>query len=66
MLLSSGSDGAIYEWSVRDLKRERENVLKGCNYHSITASDVQLSQIYAVGSDHKLKSLQKIEVIIKF
>ena len=27
-LVSGGMDGAVYEWRVKDLKREKENVLK--------------------------------------
>lgn len=27
-LVSAGMDGAVYEWRLKDLKREKENVLK--------------------------------------
>ena len=27
-LVSGGMDGAVYEWRIKDLKREKENVLK--------------------------------------
>lgn len=27
-LVSAGADGAVYEWKVKDVKREKENVLK--------------------------------------
>jgi hypothetical protein len=31
-LVSAGADGAVYEWSMHDMKRLQENVLKGCSY----------------------------------
>lgn len=27
-LISAGMDGAVYEWRLKDLKREKEHVLK--------------------------------------
>ncbi len=29
-IISSGVDGAVYEWRVSTMRRERENVLKVC------------------------------------
>ena len=37
-LTTAGMDGAIYEWRLRDFKRERETVHKGCSYTSIAVS----------------------------
>lgn len=31
-IVSAGADGAVYEWRLSDQKREKENVLKGCQY----------------------------------
>lgn len=31
-VVSAGADGAVYEWRLSDLRREKENVLKGCQY----------------------------------
>ena len=47
-------DGAVYEWKLKDLKREKENVLKQCNYACVLATPDTRS-IFAVGSDKKLK-----------
>jgi hypothetical protein len=42
-------DGAVYEWRLRDFKREKENVLKGVNYSSVLATpDCKL--LYAAGA----------------
>jgi WD40 repeat protein len=27
-LVSAGADGAVYEWRLKDLRREKENVIK--------------------------------------
>lgn len=37
-LLSAGSDGAVYEWDVRDGKRAREFLQKGSRIHGVAAS----------------------------
>jgi hypothetical protein len=31
-VVSAGADGAVYEWRLSDLRRKKENVLKGCQY----------------------------------
>ncbi|KAK9830297.1 hypothetical protein WJX72_010857 [[Myrmecia] bisecta] len=56
-LVSAGVDGAVYEWKLRDFKREKENVLKGCNYTCVVATPDNHT-LYAVGSDKKLKELE--------
>jgi WD40 repeat protein len=33
-LVSAGMDGAVYEWKLSDLKRDKESVLKGCQYNA--------------------------------
>ncbi|GMH45741.1 hypothetical protein BSKO_13704 [Bryopsis sp. KO-2023] len=56
-LISAGMDGAVYEWRLKDFKREKENVLKGCNYTCVLSTPDSKS-IYAVGSDMKLKEME--------
>lgn len=36
-IVSAGADGAVYEWRLSDQKREKENVLKGCQYRWVPA-----------------------------
>ena len=55
-LISCGTHGAVYEWSVSSGKRETECVLKSCSYNCVTVSpDAKI--IFAVGSDHTLKEI---------
>ena len=56
MLVSAGSDGAVYSWSVRELKRESEHILKNCNYTCAVASS-DGKTVWAVGSDRILKEI---------
>jgi len=61
-VITSGTEGAVYEWSLRDLsghagqgiRRETESILKTCSYSSATFS-FDNKTIYAVGSDKTLK-----------
>jgi WD40 repeat protein len=62
MVVTAGMDGAVYEWQLRDFKRERENVNKGCGY-SCVAGATDSNSIFAVGSDKKLKELDDAQVI---
>eukprot|EP01049_Picozoa_sp_SAG25_P000738 SAG25_NODE_27_length_21065_cov_19.427931_6_plen_457_part_00 len=57
-LVSAGLDGAVYEWKIKEFKRDgdRDNVLKSCQYTSVVASQDARS-IFAVGSDKKLKEI---------
>lgn len=63
-VISAGSDGAIYEWSLKDLsghagqgiKRESESILKACSYNSVCMA-ADSKTIYAVGSDQTLKEI---------
>ncbi len=60
-LISAGMDGAVYEWRLRDLKREKEHVLKGCAYSSVLATpDCKL--LYATGTDKKIKEFEDSSV----
>lgn len=53
-------DGAVYEWRLKDFKREKENVLKGCNY-TCALSTADSKNIYGVGSDMRLKEMEEIQ-----
>eukprot|EP00198_Chlamydomonas_reinhardtii_P011942 XP_001701279.1 flagellar associated protein [Chlamydomonas reinhardtii] len=56
-LISAGMDGAVYEWRLKDLKRDKEHVLKGCAYASVLATpDCKL--LYATGTDKKIKEFE--------
>lgn len=48
-VVSAGMDGAVYEWRLKDFKREKENVLKGCNYTSVLATP-DCKTLYAAGA----------------
>jgi cilia- and flagella-associated protein 57 len=54
ILVSAGSDGAVYTWIIRDLKRENEHILKSCSYTSAVCTNDGKS-VFAVGSDKCLK-----------
>ena len=61
-LISAGMDGAIYEWSLKDLgstsgvvgKRDGESIMKTCSYSCAIATP-DTKAIFAVGSDKTLK-----------
>ncbi|KAL3131590.1 hypothetical protein ABBQ38_007889 [Trebouxia sp. C0009 RCD-2024] len=58
-LVSAGVDGAVYEWRLKDFKRSKENVLKGCSYSCVVATPDSRA-LYVVGSDKKLKELEEV------
>jgi WD40 repeat protein len=61
VLVSAGTDGAVYTWSTRDFKRENEHILKTCSYSSaICTADGKT--VYAVGIDHLLKEITESSV----
>ncbi|KAI9351164.1 WD repeat-containing protein 65-like protein [Zopfochytrium polystomum] len=61
VLISSGADGAVYTWLVRDFKRESEHILKSCSYTSaVCTPDGKL--VYAVGSDKLMKEISESTV----
>jgi WD40 repeat protein len=61
-LISAGMDGAIYDWSLKDLKREGENVIKSCSY-TCAISSVDGRSLYAVGSDKIIKEIRDSQVV---
>ena len=64
-IVSAGGDGAIYEWTVADGKRENECVIKSCSYTSVVvSSDTQY--VYASGSDSKLREVHDSSVVREF
>eukprot|EP00976_Prorocentrum_cordatum_P089284 1187664-Prorocentrum_minimum.AAC.4 len=54
-------DGAVYEWTMKDFKRNKENVIKGCGYNCVLSTP-DSHQILAVGSDRKLKEFEESPV----
>ncbi|KAJ3295052.1 Cilia- and flagella-associated protein 57 [Borealophlyctis nickersoniae] len=55
-LVSAGSDGAVYTWNVKDLKRENEHILKSCAYSAAVCGSGG-KVVWAVGSDKMLKEI---------
>ncbi|KAI9149781.1 hypothetical protein H9P43_009960 [Blastocladiella emersonii ATCC 22665] len=45
-LVSAGMEGAIYEWNVREMRRDGENILKSCSYTCAVAA-TEGKSIYA-------------------
>ena len=66
-IVSAGMDGAVYEWGIKEFKRdgERDNVLKSCQYTSVVAS-TDARSIFAVGSDKKLKEISDSQTSKEF
>ncbi|KAI9224597.1 WD40-repeat-containing domain protein [Blastocladiella britannica] len=63
-LVSAGAEGAMYEWNIREMRRESENILKSCSYScAITSSGEGSRSIYAVGSDRTLKEIVDSQVV---
>ncbi|XP_075770713.1 cilia- and flagella-associated protein 57 isoform X2 [Pelodiscus sinensis] len=61
-LISCGTDGAVYEWSLLTGKRDTECVLKTCSYSSVAMSpDAKI--IFAVGSDQTLKEISDSSIL---
>ncbi|KAK9915002.1 hypothetical protein WJX75_003504 [Coccomyxa subellipsoidea] len=59
LLTTAGSDGAVYQWKLKNFKRAKENVLKGCMYNcAVATADSQ--RLYATSSDRKIKELEEI------
>ncbi|TPX56516.1 hypothetical protein PhCBS80983_g04473 [Powellomyces hirtus] len=55
-LVSAGADGAVYAWSLADIKRENEYILKSTSYScAIISADGRT--MWAVGSDRMLKEI---------
>ncbi|KNC99492.1 uncharacterized protein SPPG_04888 [Spizellomyces punctatus DAOM BR117] len=64
-LVSAGADGAVYAWSVAEMKRENEHILKSTAYScAVVAKDGKT--MWAVGSDMMLKEITESTVTIEF
>lgn len=61
VLVSAGSDGAVYTWSMQEFKRESEHILKTCSYSSAVCSPSGKT-VYAVGIDRMLKEITESSV----
>ncbi|KAI9144944.1 WD40-repeat-containing domain protein [Paraphysoderma sedebokerense] len=62
-LVSAGSDGAVYTWTVKDLKRENECIIKSCSYSSAVCGSVNDRTVFAVGTDKMLKEITDSVVV---
>ena len=60
-LITCGMDGAVYEWSPTEAKRNNEVVLKTCAYSDLTVSG-NGKCAYAVGSDKTIKEITESQV----
>ena len=60
-LVSSGLDGAVYEWDTMTGKRLSENIMKGCGYTGVTISP-DGKQLFATGNDRMMKELLESQV----
>ncbi|ORX57709.1 WD repeat-containing protein 65 [Piromyces finnis] len=65
-IITSGIDGAVYQWSLKDMirgecKRGSESFLKSCLYTSAICSN-DCKKNYAVGSDKTLKEIQDSQI----
>ena len=58
-------DGAVYEWDAISGRRTGEFVLKNCSYTSVGLS-VDARNIFAVGSDRKLKEISDSQVCLHY
>ncbi|KAJ3076789.1 Cilia- and flagella-associated protein 57 [Podochytrium sp. JEL0797] len=61
ILVSAGTDGAVYSWVTKDGKRDGEYILKNCSYTSAVCTGDGKS-LYAVGSDRTLKEITDLAV----
>nr|CAB3267722.1 WD repeat-containing protein 65 [Phallusia mammillata] len=61
-LISSGMDGAVYEWSPTAAKRMNEVVLKTCAYSGVAVSPSG-KHTYAVGSDKTIKEITESQIL---
>ncbi|KAJ3321023.1 Cilia- and flagella-associated protein 57 [Boothiomyces sp. JEL0866] len=64
-LVSSGSDGAVYTWNMRTMKREHEHILKTCGYFDAVCSPSGRT-MYAVGTDRMVKEITESTVTKEF
>jgi len=63
-LLSVGMDGAIFDWLLKDSRKENEYSIKSAHYTSVTAGSPAVGSsaspyIWAVAADRKLREFEK-------
>jgi len=64
-LVSAGMDGAVYQWDLKENKRDGEYVKKGCNYSSALSSKAG-DAIFAAGNDNMLREVEfPVSVVTK-
>ena len=61
-ITTAGADGAVYEWRLRDSRREREMVHKGCVYNTVTMTE-DSGCIFATGSDGRIRQIDQAHVV---
>ncbi|KAK7194984.1 WD domain, G-beta repeat [Novymonas esmeraldas] len=59
-LISSGADGAVFEFSLCDFHKVRDNVTKAVTYHS-AAADVHT--VWAAGNDRKMRQMDRATML---
>eukprot|EP01062_Namystynia_karyoxenos_P016092 TRINITY_DN15868_c0_g1_i1.p1 TRINITY_DN15868_c0_g1~~TRINITY_DN15868_c0_g1_i1.p1 ORF type:complete len:1211 (+),score=554.97 TRINITY_DN15868_c0_g1_i1:104-3736(+) len=58
-LLSAGHDGAVYDWNVREGRKENDNVMKSIHYSSVVANGSHpTGLVWVVGNDKKLREME--------
>eukprot|EP01063_Lacrimia_lanifica_P035882 TRINITY_DN695_c0_g1_i1.p1 TRINITY_DN695_c0_g1~~TRINITY_DN695_c0_g1_i1.p1 ORF type:complete len:1201 (+),score=508.73 TRINITY_DN695_c0_g1_i1:85-3687(+) len=61
-LVSVGMDGAVFDWSVRDCRKENDFVIKSAHYTSVTAGCAGSANaaplVWAVAGDKKLREFE--------
>ncbi|GBG33254.1 Cilia- and flagella-associated protein 57 [Hondaea fermentalgiana] len=64
-LVSAGMDGAVYQWDLKENKRDGEYVKKGCNYTSAICNKAG-DAVFAVGNDAMLREVEfPVSVVTK-
>eukprot|EP00998_Keelungia_sp_KM082_P011069 NODE_72_length_2822_cov_65.725788_g68_i0.p1 GENE.NODE_72_length_2822_cov_65.725788_g68_i0~~NODE_72_length_2822_cov_65.725788_g68_i0.p1 ORF type:complete len:921 (-),score=372.38 NODE_72_length_2822_cov_65.725788_g68_i0:59-2716(-) len=60
-LVSVGLDGAVYDWLVKELRKDNDNVLKSISYSSVVADG---KNVWAVGNDRKLREMDQASLTV--
>eukprot|EP01028_Stygiella_incarcerata_P004742 TRINITY_DN2061_c0_g1_i1.p1 TRINITY_DN2061_c0_g1~~TRINITY_DN2061_c0_g1_i1.p1 ORF type:complete len:1197 (+),score=341.87 TRINITY_DN2061_c0_g1_i1:223-3813(+) len=55
-LVSCGVDGTVYEWDVKEMRRDGDCIVKTCQYSSVVFSE-DADAVYVVGSDKEIKEI---------
>ena len=58
-LLSAGHDGAVYDWNVKEGRKEGDHIMKSVQYTSVASNGSHPSGLlWAVGNDRKLREME--------